>query len=160
MLANVSARSSALIFFRSEKLLYPWWNVGSVCRFFLFLMAVSYGMICNRLPWKYLDSFQRMNLVFCSKCISFLLTRTSEAIAPLICTSLWVLTVCVVFFMKRETNTLSVLSLLRHLTEWTMHFLSHNSFLLLGDWLILFLAPSALHGICFSLTELHFIFTF
>lgn len=55
--------------------------------------------------------------------------------------------VCGLFFMKREENAMSVRSLLRHLTEWTMHFFSHNSFLLLGDWLILFLAPSALHGI-------------
>lgn len=64
--------------------------------------------------------------------------------------------VCGLLFMKRETNTLSVLGLLRHLTEWTMPFFSHNSFLLLGDWLILFLAPSALHGIHFSQSESHF----
>lgn len=30
----------------------------------------SCGKICNKLPWKYLDSFQRINLVFRVKCIS------------------------------------------------------------------------------------------
>lgn len=117
----------------------------------------SYGTMCNRLTWKYLDSLQRMDFISCTKYISGQSIQASEAMAPLICTSVLSSNcVCGLLFMKRETNTLSVLGLLRHLTEWTMHFFSHNSFLLLGDWLILFLAPSALHGIHFSQSVSHF----